>query len=130
VWIANPENYASLQRIRFASDGTGRVVFGHGQTIYASIDFRFEILAAWNLRLVYLDSPHKLAPDFSFFPTDANRTKVIAFQVRFETTEGVTNVVGLKFRYRRTLAFKESPYPLGHSLPYEGPRVFYGYPAN
>jgi hypothetical protein len=130
AWIANPENYASLQRIHFRSDGTGRVVFGHGQTIYARIEFRFDLPATETLRLVYLDSPHRLNSDFSFFPTDANRTKTILFQVRSETTEGVINVVGSKFLYRRTLVFNESPYPVGLRLPYEEPRVFYGYPAN
>ena len=42
-WWATPGTYASLRTLRFAPDGTGTVLYGYGQTIYAKIDCRFTI---------------------------------------------------------------------------------------
>ena len=127
-WVANPDNYASLQNIHFAENGTGNVVFGHGQWIYADIQFRYEIQSPGVLLLIYLDSPHRLSSEFSFYPNDTNRTKLLRYVLRTEKTSGITNVVATRFWYQRTLVLEDSPYPSGLKLPYEPPKVFYGHP--
>ena len=43
AWSATPENYSSLRSVMLGRDGTGTVLYGYGQTIYAKIDCRFEV---------------------------------------------------------------------------------------
>jgi hypothetical protein len=42
AWSATPDNYSSLRSVMLGRDGTGTVIYGYGQTIYAKIDCRFE----------------------------------------------------------------------------------------
>ena len=44
AWCATPTDYNSLISVRFRADGSGDMVFGYGQTIYAEIQIHFEII--------------------------------------------------------------------------------------
>jgi hypothetical protein len=116
----------SLRAVFLEPAGTGSVVYGYGQTIYATIDVRFEITAPGVIRFDYFETPQKQRRP-PFVPTDDNRSKEIGFSL----TEGERifreDVTGFVFRFSWTLAFAEPPYPDGLSFPYTVPTTFYGY---
>ncbi len=55
-WGANPHDYNRLNILTFGSDGSGRLVLGHGQTILADVNYRFEVLLPGILRLAFIDA--------------------------------------------------------------------------
>ena len=125
-WSATPDNYSSLRSVMLRKDGTGTIIYGYGQTIYAQIDCRFEVPGAGRIRFEYLDTPQPQRRP-PFHPTEANRIKEAGFRL----TEGENvfreDVTGFVFRFLWTLEFTEPPYPDGLSFPYTIPKVFYGY---
>jgi hypothetical protein len=126
AWSATPDNYSSLRSVVLRRDGTGAVLYGYGQTIYAKIDCRFEVPQEGRIRFEYLPTsqPQRRPP---FQPTEANQRKDLGFTL----TEGEKvfreDVTGFVSRFSWTLEFTEPPYPDGLSFPYSVPRVFYGY---
>jgi hypothetical protein len=125
-WSATPDNYSSLRPVYLETDGTARLIYGYGQTIYAVIDARFEVTAPGVMRFDYFETPQMQGRP-SFVPTDDNRSKEIGFSL----TEGERifgkDVTGFVFRFSWTLEFAEPPYPAGLNLPDRGPTTFYGY---
>ncbi len=126
AWSATPENYSSLRSVMLGRDGTGTVIYGYGQTIYAKIDCRFEVPQAGRIRFEYLTTP-QLQRRPQFEPTDTNRLKEIVFTLAEGERIFREDVTGFIFRSSWTLEFAEPPYPDGLSFPYSVPTVFYGY---
>src|SRR4051812_25073448 len=56
AWGANPHDYNRLNILTFGSDGSGRLILGHGQTILAMVNYRFEIPQPGLLRLAFIDA--------------------------------------------------------------------------
>jgi hypothetical protein len=125
-WSATPDNYSSLRYVSFERDGTGMLVYGYGQTIYARIDCRFEFPEAGRIRFEYLGTPQpQRRPPFQ--PTEANRFKDVGFSLAEGEKVFREDVTGFIFRFSWTLEFTAPPYPDGLSLPYQVPTVFHGY---
>jgi hypothetical protein len=125
-WSATPDNYSSLRSVQFAPDGSGRVLYAYGQTIYADIACRFQLVEPDRLELEYLKSrSFQRSPGFRL--DKANRRKV----VRITLTEGdfafVEDVIGQSHRFRWRLELSANPYPERLSFPYSVPTTFYGY---
>jgi hypothetical protein len=55
-WGANPHDYNRLNILTFGSDGCGRLVLGHGQTVLAEVNYRFEVPQPGVLRLAFIDA--------------------------------------------------------------------------
>ena len=53
LWRATPGNYSSCRFLQFRPDGSGQLVYGYGQTIYAVVPCAWEVSAAGRLRLTY-----------------------------------------------------------------------------
>jgi hypothetical protein len=126
IWSATPWNYASLRSLWLAREGTGDLIYGYGQTIYARIKCRWEVVAPGNLRLAYLESPPSLRFG-GFTPGDKDRVREVAFKLIAEATCGLTNVVGQPYKFLWKLELSEPPWPPALVLPPEIPRVFYGH---
>ena len=125
-WAATPDNYSSLRSVTLGRDGTGTVLHGYGQTIYAKIDCRFEVPELGRIRFEYLPTPQpqRRRP---FEPTEANGLKEIGFTLAPGEKVFREDVTGFVFRFSWALEFTEPPYPDGLSFPYSVPKVFYGY---
>ncbi len=125
-WWATPDNYASLRTLRFALDGTGQVLYGYGQTIYAKVACRHAISDPDVLEVEYQESPaHQLFQGFQ--PSDTNRRRVLRAELtagEFVFTEAMTNH-SRRFRWRLDLS--GSPYPHGLAFPYSVPTTFFGH---
>lgn len=57
AWSASPGEISSLRSVMPDRDGTGTVLHGYGQTIYARIDCRITLPAAGRIRFEYLETP-------------------------------------------------------------------------
>jgi hypothetical protein len=126
AWSATPDNYSSLRCVMLKRDGSGTVIYGYGQTIYAKIDVRFELPTPGRIRFEYMETP-QLQRRPTFQPTEANRLKEIDFTLTEPETVFREDVTGFVFRFSWILEFAEPPYPDGLSFPYPVPKVFYGY---
>ena len=126
AWSATPDNDSSLRSVMLGRDGTGTVLDGYGQTIYAGIDVRFEVTAPGVLRFDDLETP-RMQRRPPFVPTESTGSKAVVFSL----TEGGRvfreDVTGFVFRFSWTLEFAEPPYPDGLTFPCTVPTVFYGY---
>jgi hypothetical protein len=118
-WSAAPDNYSSLQPIYLEADGTARLIYGYGQTIYAVIDARFEVTAPGVMRFDYFETSQMQGRP-SFVPTDDNRSKEIGFSLAEGEWIFGEDVTGFAFRFSWTLVFTEPPYPDGLTLPERG----------
>ncbi|HQR41877.1 MAG TPA: hypothetical protein PLX97_04315 [Gemmatales bacterium] len=126
VWCATPWNYSSSRSLWLQPDGTGELIYGYGQTIYARVNCRWEVMLSGRLRLTYLESAaYQLSRGYT--PPDDNRVRELGFILTAGEVSGVENVVGLPYRFGWTLELSESPWPSELQLPYEVPRVFYGH---
>ena len=126
AWSATPDNYSSLRSVMLGRDGKGSVIYGYGQTIYATIDCRFEVPEPGRIRFEYLPTPQpQRRPPFE--PTDGDRRKEIGFTLAPVEEVFREDVTGFVFRFSWRLEFSEPPYPDGLSFPYSVPKVFYGY---
>jgi hypothetical protein len=125
-WSATPDNYSSKRYLTLGRDGSGEIVYAYGQTIYAKIACRFEIPAPGRIRFEYLETP-QLQGRPPFIPDEDARFKEIDFSLDEGDVAFKEDVTGSGFTFSWTLMFSESPYPSRLALPYEVPRVFYGY---
>ncbi len=126
AWSATPGDYSSLRSVALREDGTGLILYGYGQTIYAKIDCKFEVPAAGRIRLEYLPTP-QLQRRPPFQPDAANRFKEIGFILAEGENVFRESITGSVSRFTWTLEFAEHPYPDGLSFPYSVPNIFYGY---
>jgi hypothetical protein len=126
VWSATPWNYSSLRSLRLSEGGSGDLIYGYGQTIYAYIKCRWEVVSPGQLRLTYLESP-PLLRFRGYTPQDDNRVRELGFKLTAGEVTGVESIVGRPYRFRWTLELSETPWPLDLQLPYEVPRVFFGH---
>ena len=125
TWRATPGNYSSLRALWLHADGSGDLIYGYGQTIYAFIKCRWEVVSAGLLRLTYLASPpcQRFA---GFSPPDDARVRELGYTLTAGRVAGVEDIVPNPYEFDRTLELSEPPWPAGLNLPYEVPRVFYG----
>lgn len=124
-WSATPWNYSSKLFLQFHADGTGKEIYGFGQTIYVKLNFNFELLEAQRLRLSYVDSPNSIKRGFEL--TDANRTNDLTYSLIEEQQVHTESITAFQFRFQRQLVFNRSPYPEGIQLPREVPLTYHGY---
>src|SRR5688572_16686699 len=94
VWGATPWDYSSSRWLRFKKEGISDCCYGYGQTIYAVINFNFEVLSENTIRLSYLDSPAVGHRFKGFSPDDANAIKEINFELKQEVFTGRTSITG------------------------------------
>src|SRR5262249_13344436 len=116
----------SMRALQFAPDGTGQVLYGYGQTIYAKIACRFAVTEPDQVEWEYLESP-PCQWFKGFRPDDGNRRKALRVALtagEFSFFDGMTSHSSL-FRWRLDLS--GSPYPEGLSFPYSVPTTFYGH---
>jgi hypothetical protein len=126
VWSATPWNYSSLRSLWLTEDGSGELIYGYGQTSYARVNCRWEIVSPGQLRLTYLESP-PYQRFRGFTPRDDTRERELGYVLTAGEVAGVEFIVGLPYRFRWTLELSEPPWPPVLPLPHEVPRVFYGY---
>ena len=123
-WKATPDNYSSMRFIRLEGDGTGELAYAYGQTIYAHIRCKWEIVETGILGMTYLGSKGGIFKDFVF--DDLNRFR----ELNYTLTEGITSweqdVVRERHTFQWTLELSEPPWPADMVFPYSVPRVFYG----
>jgi hypothetical protein len=125
TWRATPGNYSSLRSLWLHADGSGELVYGYGQTIYAYIKCRWEVASAGRLRLTYLESP----PYQRFrghSPPAGGSVRELGYTLTVGRVVGVEDIVPNPYEFDHTLELSEPPWPDGLSLPYEVPRVFHG----
>lgn len=126
AWSATPWNYSGLRWLRFARDGTGDMTYGYGQTIYAIIKCLWEIPAAGRLRLTYLESPgYQRFQGFS--SAEDSRVRELRYSLTEGDVTGTESIIAQPYKFLWTLELSEAPWPSILQLPYEVPRVFYGY---
>lgn len=126
TWSATPWDYSSSRLLRF-SDGENSVcVYGYGQTLYAVINFSFELFEENKLKITYLDSP---AVGFfkGFIPNKNTEIKEIKYELTKKAFEGKKNITGRPFKYHWFLQLDNSPFPNELKFPYEIPLEFYGH---
>jgi len=126
VWGAAPENYSSLRSLWLTDDGSGELIYGYGQTIYARINCRWEVVSAGRIRLTYLESP-PFQRFRGYTPPDDQRVRELDYALTAGEVSGVESIVGRPYRFGWVLELSEPPWPPELSLPYEVPRVFYGH---
>jgi hypothetical protein len=126
VWSATPWDYSSLRSLWLRADGTGELIYGYGQTIYARINCRWEVAAPGRLRLTYLDSPpYQLFRGYT--PPDDRRVRELGYALTAGEVSGVESIVARPYRFGWTLELSEPPWPPELQLPHEVPRVFFGH---
>lgn len=126
AWVSTPHDYSSLRCITFTLDGRGEAIYGYGQTIYAKVDFEFELSGDSILRFKYLPSkPMRTVPGFD--PTPENAEKSITYTLVRGEYRGVESVVAQPYLFSWLLTLSDSPWPTGMTFPYEVPTSFYGY---
>jgi hypothetical protein len=125
TWRATPGDYSSLRSLWLKPDGTGELIYGYGQTIYAVIPCGWEVPAAGRLRLTYA-APTRGRLAAGFVLNDANRVKEVDYTLTPGRVAGVEDIVPNPYEFDHTLELSEPPWPSGLGLPFEVPRVFYG----
>lgn len=127
-WSATPWNYSSMRSLRFQTDGSGELVYGYGQTIYAVIRCRWEVSRLGKLELTYQPSPPvQRFPGFT--PSDEDSGKSLDFQLEQGEFCGTQSIVPANFTFAWKLDLSEPPWPACLQLPYDNPREFYGHRA-
>jgi hypothetical protein len=126
VWSATPWNYSSLRSLWLSEGGSGELIYGYGQTIYARLHCRWEVVSPGRLRLTYLESP-PYQRFRGYTPRDETRVRELNFVLTAGEVSGVESIVGQPYRFRWTLELAEPPWPPDLQLPYEVPRVFFGH---
>ena len=125
-WSAAPWDYSCCQYVKLSNDGTGLLVYGYGQTIYAEVRCRWEVPVAGLLRLTYMESPSdSYVPGFT--PDDGNRVADLGYRLVEGEVSGIQSLVGAPYKYFWTLELSRPPWPPRLRFPYAIPRVFYGH---
>lgn len=127
VWGATPWDYSSSRWIRFKDGEKSDCCYGYGQTIYAVVNFQFEVEPTGLLKIEYLESPAVGRRFTGFQPTEFNSKKEIRYKLRKEVFEGWTSITGREFKYHWILELDKSPFPDELIFPYETPLTFYGH---
>jgi hypothetical protein len=126
VRSATPWNYSSLRSLWLSEGGSGELIYGFGQTIYARIRCRWGVVSPGRLRLTYLQSP-PYQRFGGYTPPDDRRVRELDFVLTAGEVSGVEGIVAQPYRFRWTLELSEPPWPPELQLPYEVPRVFFGH---
>ena len=125
-WSSTPWIYSSLRFLQFCDDATGLAVYGYGQTIYAKINFTFEVFDGGHMRISYLESPpYQLAP--GFVSTDDNRHNDLSYRLSDDQQTITESITARDLRFRWQIEFDRSPFPAGLSFPHEVPLLYFGY---
>lgn len=125
-WSATPWNYSSMRYIQFAEDGSGLLVYGYGQTIYAKIDIRYTLKPNRQISLQYLDSP-PFQRFGGFTPDNQSGAKTLRYTLSENPVTTMENVTGAGSSFKWLLTFDEFPFPATLTFPHEMPLEFYGY---
>ena len=125
-WSATPWDYSSMVYFQWHEDGTGILLYGYGQTIYAKLNFKFEVLTGGRIQIDYLDSP-SLGRFAGFSPTDSTATKILEYSLTQERAIFTESVTGSEFSFDWLLRFDHSPFPSELIFPYKIPDDYYGY---
>jgi hypothetical protein len=115
-----------MRSLWLSDGGAGELIYGYGQTIYARINCRWEVLSPGRLRLTYLESP-AYQQFGGYTPAEDRRIRELDFVLTAGEVSGVESVVAQPFRFGWTLELSEPPWPPELQLPHEAPRVFYGH---
>jgi hypothetical protein len=126
VWSATPWNYSSLRSLWLSEGGSGELIYGYGQTIYARINCLWEVVSPGRLRLTYRDSP-AYQRFRGYTPPDGQRVRELDFVLTAGEVSGMESIVARPYRFRWTLELSEPPWPPELQLPHEVPRMFYGH---
>lgn len=127
VWSATPWDYSSMRSLWLSADGSGELIYGYGQTIYARINCRWQVESPSRLRLSYLPSPAYQAFR-GYTPAGDRPFRVLDYVLTAGEVTGVESITAQPYRFRWTLELSEPPWPPELQLPYKVPRVFYGHP--
>lgn len=129
LWVATPWDYSSSRWLRFKSSDKSDCCFGYGQTIYAVINFEFEIIEENILKITYLESPAFANGLYfkGFTPLKNSQVKEIGFQLEEEIFTGTKSITGAEFKYFWNLKLSNSPFPEELIFPYEIPLTYYGH---
>ena len=125
-WSATPWNYSSMRYMQFADDGSGLLVYGYGQTIYAKINVRYTVKADNQLEIEYCDSPpfQRFA---GFTPDTEAATKTLQYTLTETPVVYKEDVTGADFSFKWLLTIDRFPFPDTLIFPYDTPLEFYGY---
>jgi hypothetical protein len=126
VWAATPWNYSSARFMMLQADGTGRLIYGYGQTIYAHILCRWEVPSTGTLRLTYLESPSDGLRFLGFSP-EGEAVSELRYTLTPGQVSGEDDIVGHRYTYLWAMELSEPPWPPGLQLPHELPRKFFGH---
>lgn len=133
-WSATPSDYSSLRYLHFEPNGTGTVLYGFGQTIYANIKCDWSVIAEDVLQITYREPvKSRLQPDYVL--PENERMKQLIFRLTEGEVTGVESIVGHPYRFLWTLELSADPWPNSLDVPRDRPTTFYGYreiqnPAN
>ncbi len=100
-------DWESRNWLRLKSEGISDCLSSRGQTIFACIDFKFEISAPNTLKLTYLESPAigEGRVFKGFTPTESNSTKEITYRL---VENGMPDRI---YEPHWILTLDESPFP-------------------
>ena len=139
TWVAKPWNYNACYQINFKGDGSGHLVLGYGQSIYAMVEHRFEVLLPNLVRLMYLgfssaipERPYDKRllerPFAKVFEAEFNKWTELRFELFESDFCSNQEMRGPPFNYhfRWLLALDRQPYPEGVESPHGPLREFYG----
>lgn len=114
-WAATPWDYNSCIFLRFRADGSGDMVFGYGQTIFAKVNFRFSLNTLNELTFIYQDSPAYFYVK-SFTPSESRKSKAVHYSLKEGEITGEAANSG-PFKYYWTLSLDKTPFPDELPLP-------------
>ena len=109
-------DWESRNWLSLKSKGISECLSSRGQTLYACINFEFEIIALNTLKLTYLESP-AIAEGLvfkGFTPTESNSTKEITYRL---VENGFNDERHWINKQHWALTLDESPFPEGIYVP-------------
>jgi hypothetical protein len=115
-----------MRFLALSEDGTGDLIYGYGQTIYARINCRWEVVSSGRLRLTYLESPpYQVFRGYT--PPSDRGVRELGLVLTAGEVSGVESIIAQPYRFGWTLELSEPPWPPELKLPHEVPRVFFGH---
>jgi len=97
-----------MRFLTFNSDGRGEALYGYGQTIYAKVEFEYELTGDSILHFKYLPSP-PLAAFSGFVPSPENADKSLTCTMVQGEHCGVESVVAQPYLFSWLLTLSDSP---------------------
>ena len=115
-----------MRYMQFADDGSGLLVYGYGQMIYAKINIRYTVTAENQLEIHYRDSPpfQRFA---GFTPESDAAMKTLQYTLTENPVVHREDVTGADFSFKWLLTLDRFPFPDTLTFPYDTPLEFYGY---